>query len=170
MDLYDSELERAYEEQRLDEARRLLEAGADPNAELPLGCLVDRALFDDGRKEWVALFRSYGGAFDRPDEHGLAPLHRAAAGRDDPELVRLLVGLGVPVSPHSPAGWTPLHFAAAYGHPRVAEALLAAGADPGAITQEGLTGRDLAARNHHEDLANRLDDVAGEESRRRSVG
>jgi hypothetical protein len=26
-----------------------------------------------------------------------------------------LVGLGVPVSPHSPAGWTPLHFAAAYG-------------------------------------------------------
>jgi uncharacterized protein len=170
MDWYDSELERAYEDQDFDKARRLLETGADPNQELPLGCLVDRAVFDDGREEWVALFGSYGGAFDRPDESGLTPLHRAASGSDDPALVRLLVGLGVSVSPRSPAGWTPLHFAAAYGYRRVTEALLAAGADPDAITEEGLTARALAVRNHHEDLANRLDDVMGDGAARRSVG
>jgi len=165
---FDSELERAYEEERLDEARRLLEAGADPNRELPLGCLIDRAVLAAGRKEWVALFRSYGGAFDRPDKNGLTLLHQAAIRSDDPERVRLLVRLGVPASPRSPAGWTPLHFAAAYGYRRVAEALLAAGADPAAITEDGLTARDLAVRNHHENLAKRLDVTDG--APRRSVG
>ncbi len=168
-EMYDSALERAYEEQNLEEARRLLEAGADPNDPLPLGRLVDRAVFDDRGDEWVKLFALFGGAFDRSDEDGLTPLHHAATRSDDPEVVRLLLGLGVQVSPRSPTGWTPLHFAAAYGHRLVSEALFEGGADPCATTDEGLTASALAARNHHDELARRLDGVSSDRPVRRSV-
>lgn len=158
--MYDSALERIYDEEDLNEARRLLEAGADPNEDLPLGRLVDRAIFDD-RYEWAELFATHGGDFEQPDARGLTPLHRAAARSDAPEPVLQLIRLGVTVSPRSPANWTPLHYAAAYGYRRVADALLEAGADPRATTDRGLTARDLAARNRHDDLVEHLDGLAG---------
>jgi hypothetical protein len=136
--LDDSELERTYEEEDLAAARRLLAAGADPNEDLPLGRLVDRAVFDE-RYEWADLFSPYGGDFDRADEQGMTPLHRAAAAGDEPERVRRLILLGASVSARTPAGWTPLHFAAAYGYERVTEALLEAGADPRGTSGDGLT-------------------------------
>ncbi len=43
-------------------------------------------------------------------------------------------------------GWTPLLFGAQVGADRVVEALLAAGADPRAVTPEGFTGLHLVAR------------------------
>ena len=87
-------------------------------------------------------------------------LHRAAAAGDNVERVRRVILLGVSVSPQTPVGWTPLHFAAANGYGRVADVLLEAGADPRATTGEGLTARDLAARNHHDELAEQLGRVA----------
>jgi ankyrin repeat protein len=101
--LDDSELERTYGEGDLAAARRLLVAGADPNEDLPLGRLVDRAVFDE-RYEWADLFASYGGDFDRGDEQGMTPLHRAAAARDEPESVRRLIMLGASVSVRTRAG------------------------------------------------------------------
>jgi ankyrin repeat protein len=86
----------------------------------------------------------------------MTPLHRAAAARDEPESVRRLIMLGASVSARTPAGWTPLHFAAAYGYDRVAEALLEGGADPRATSGDGLTPRDLATRNHYDALVARL--------------
>jgi ankyrin repeat protein len=157
--VWNSDLERAYEEKDLRAAQRLLEAGADPNEDLELGRVTDRAVFDE-RYDWADLFASYGGDFGLPDMEGMAPLHRAASQRDEPKPVRRLIQLGAPVSQRTATGWTPLHFAARYGYLRVAKALLEAGADPRATTGDGLTPRDLAARNHHDALVEYLNCIA----------
>ena len=158
--LDDSELEQAYEEKDWDAALQLLEEGADPNEDLPLGRLVDRAV-DDGRDDWVELFASHGGDFELPDRQGMTLLHRAAAAGDNGERVRRVISLGVSISPKTPKGWTPLHFATANGYERVADVLLEAGADPRATTHAGLTARDLAERNHHDELAEKLGRTLG---------
>src|SRR5262245_45707308 len=53
-----------------------------------------------------------------------------AAGEFD--RVERLVGEGAAINAYSEDGWTPLHLASFFGHPKVAELLLAHGADVGA--------------------------------------
>ena len=85
----------------------------------------------------------------------VAPLHSAAAGREDVGL--LLVDSGADVNVRQRHGWTPLHSAANNGYLRLLEALLAAGADPAAANDDGVTALDMARKAGHDRIVERLE-------------
>lgn len=58
--------------------------------------------------------------------------------------------------------WTALHYAAAYGHTRVVEILIARGADPEARTSADMTALSLAARHGYESITRFLMDISSE--------
>ena len=99
--------------------------------------------------EWIARF----GTFIVPmlnlqfldvvrDDH---PIIQASIRGDLPILERKLLTLEVSPLCSTMAGWTPLHFAAAYGHLNVCELLIAHGAPPNATGIRGVTPLHLAA-------------------------
>jgi len=94
------------------------------------------------------------------NELKVAPLHSAVAGQVKVALVLLEHGAKVNVKQRH--GWTPLHGAADNGDDEVVDALLAAGADPEATTDSGLTAADSATAKGHDALAARI----GEASRK----
>jgi len=81
------------------------------------------------QKEIVNLLVARGAPLD---------LFEASAAGEIERVERLLDGASesAPINAHSADGWTPLHFAAFFGHTKIAEALLAHGAD-------------VAARSHN---------------------
>ncbi len=82
------------------------------------------------------------------------PLHSAVAGQS--EVALLLIEHGADVNVKQRHGWTPLHTASNEGHEKVVDALIAAGADPAATNDDGITAADLAEKRGHSDLAARL--------------
>src|SRR5213593_2117948 len=56
-------------------------------------------------------------------------LFEACAAGEVERAERLIAADPAAVGSYSPDGWTPLHLAAFFGHPKIAELLLAAGAD-----------------------------------------
>ncbi|XP_047104813.1 uncharacterized protein LOC124743681 [Schistocerca piceifrons] len=87
---------------------------------------------------------------------GQTALHWAAR-KGDVVAAGLLVGAGAAVDARDDlSGWTPLHLAAANGHTEVSAALLVAGADRGATTDDGRTALDLARHNNHRRLVEML--------------
>ncbi|MEQ8602738.1 MAG: ankyrin repeat domain-containing protein [Marivibrio sp.] len=106
----------------------------------------ERALVDH------AVLRGRRRIADMLIERGLAPtpvaLHAAVANADRPELAGTaawLVERGVDVNARH-EGLTPLMRAALRGRADLAETLLAAGADPGAATEDGRVASDFARR------------------------
>jgi uncharacterized protein len=83
------------------------------------------------------------------------PLHSAVAGRHA-ELTAMLVESGAPVNVAQRGGWTPLHAAAQHGDEGLVDLLLAAGADPGALADDGRSPADMAEAAGHPALAARL--------------
>jgi ankyrin repeat protein len=75
----------------------------------------------------------------------------AAAGQGQAEVVRTLLAAGVPSDGGLP-GWTALMQAAANGHLRAADVLLAAGADPNAVSSTGKTPLGLARENQRVEM------------------
>ena len=72
----------------------------------------------------------------------------------DPNLARLLLDHGADVQAHGGwKGWTPLHWAAYRGRDAVVELLLARGADPLAVDEEGRLPHDLALQHGHDKVA-----------------
>mmetsp|Transcript_42677 Transcript_42677/g.142022 ORF Transcript_42677/g.142022 Transcript_42677/m.142022 type:complete len:83 (+) Transcript_42677:1188-1436(+) len=63
-------------------------------------------------------------------------------------VVRLLLRHGASHSAPGKGGWTPLAIAARAGSAGVVEALLAAGADPDAVSPSGKSARELATINN----------------------
>jgi ankyrin repeat protein len=87
---------------------------------------------------------------------GWTPLHYAASGDSLPAIQELLAR-GAEVDSRAPNHQrTPLMMAAMYASEDVINALLKAGADPGARDQYGETAADLAARGGRDWLAERL--------------
>ena len=82
------------------------------------------------------------------NENGRTPMHYAAQGTS-PALVTILAKAGARLNvPDERGGWTPLHLAAWFStSPSVVAALLAAGADPGAVDKKGNTPWDYAQSN-----------------------
>ncbi len=103
------------------------------------------------------------------DGLGRTPLHEGAIG-NNPHQVVLLLEQGAALDPRDDLfHWTPLHFAAAFGHGECARLLLEAGADPNAVAPRGMTALHLAAGAGFEDIARLLvahgADVTGRETR-----
>ncbi|TAK38744.1 MAG: hypothetical protein EPO30_04275 [Lysobacteraceae bacterium] len=94
-----------------------------------------------------------------PQPEGATPALLAAAGidEDDPAGVQLLLKHKAKVDARDARGRSALHEAAGAGHPELVEVLLAAGADRGAIDEEGLRPVDIAARERRWTVVAALD-------------
>ena len=89
------------------------------------------------------------------NQAGLRALHSAVAGRHH-EIVTLLLDAGADPGPRQLGGFTPLMAAALHGDEPMVAALLAAGAEPTARSDDGTDAADLAERGGHPELAARL--------------
>jgi uncharacterized protein len=94
------------------------------------------------------------------NDAGLRALHSAVAGRH-PEVVALLLEAGADPGPRQQGGFTPLMAAALHGDEAIVAALLAAGADVTAVSDDGKDAAALAEQGGHVDLAERLRARAG---------
>lgn len=91
----------------------------------------------------IRLLADAGVPFDLAEE-GVPLLHYACAvgpGSDDVDVsvVEVLIRAGVSLDQRDASGKTPLHIAAIFGHAAAARALIAAGADPEARSDDGRT-------------------------------
>ena len=79
-------------------------------------------------------------------EHGVTPLHQAAARSKTPAVVKVLVDAGADIEARDKNGSTPLHWAAAASKtPAVVKVLLDAGAQVNALAKHGMTPLHIAA-------------------------
>ena len=96
----------------------------------------------------VALLIGHGGCdLDARDHMGWTPLHYALLHLSDPLRLKAvaLIEAGADVRAANDAGWTPLHVAACFlAAESVKDLLVARGADPNAITGDGVSVAGLA--------------------------
>ncbi|NCA13053.1 MAG: ankyrin repeat domain-containing protein [Proteobacteria bacterium] len=83
------------------------------------------------------------------------PLHAAIAGGSD-DVVALILEAGADANAAQHGGFTPLHGAAEHGAGVQVTSLLARGADPRRLTDDGQSAIDVAERAGHVELAERL--------------
>ena len=86
-----------------------------------------------------------------------APLHAAAAGGADADVMGRLLRAGARVNHRQSSGFTALHEVAAIGNAEVARLLLEAGAEPDVSNTEGQTPVELARAAGHAALAETLE-------------
>ena len=120
---------------------RLLELGADPNAEGLLGRPLHLVVRGSPMTPDLVLALTGAGAdVNATNRNGDTPLHTAAwHGRSDDNETTALLEAGADVDARNGDGETPLHRAVAGGSPVQVDALLRAGADANARTPGGDT-------------------------------
>lgn len=79
------------------------------------------------------------------DEVDFAPELQSAGIEPDEALIALLLAVGADANAGNAYGEPPLHLAARYGYPRIAEMLLAAGASPRVHNSRGELAAEVAA-------------------------
>ena len=121
-------LHRAAQNGNIEEVRRLLENGADVNAQANNGSTPLHAAAEKGQREVVQLLLDRGADIEVRDMFGDRPLHTAAE-EGQREVVECLVKNGADVNAQADNGSTPLHKAACYGHLVVVKHLINAGTD-----------------------------------------
>jgi hypothetical protein len=156
---------------QLDVARFLLEHGASVGLTDSKGMTALTVAAESNCTALGALLLANGADARHRDGAGLTPLHHAASS-GAAELTRLLLERGAEVDARDTAGATPLHLAARGtmhfaedcpprgggvkvtaslpGHPDVLRSLLAAGADPRAVTKDGAMALAFAERAQRE--------------------
>ena len=110
-----------------------------------------------GQSEAVRLLVERGAPVDAVsgNDAGLRALHSAVAGRHG-EIVALLLDAGADPGPRQAGGFTPLMGAALHGDEMIVAALLAAGADVTARSDDGRDAPAMAEEGGHPELAARL--------------
>lgn len=91
----------------------------------------------------------------RVDKDGWTPLAYAAS-RGQTEVARFLIEHAARIDPPAPNGTTPLMLAAYYGYADTVKLLLDSGADPDARNAQGFDAEDLALKQGHQDIADRI--------------
>lgn len=133
-----------------EDAKALLDAGADPKVEVDDGfpngkrCLIQTAV----RRGNVGIIKALleaGAKVDHVDGSGQQPIHTAAEW-GTPEMVKLLLAAGAKLDTpikgagmDSRNGYLPIHLAAFHGHTEMVKALIALGADVNAKDARGNT-------------------------------
>jgi ankyrin repeat protein len=114
-----------------------------------------------GGPEGASLLVDAGAPLDvvSRNDFSVYPIHSAAAGRVPVALLLVERGANVNVKPRH--GWTPLHSAAHNGAEALVDALMAAGANPAATNDDGVTAADLARDAGHDAIVARLQSSAG---------
>jgi ankyrin repeat protein len=133
--------------------RKLLDAGADPNATLWNGESVLMNCARTGAADAIAALIEKGARLDaREQKKGQTALMWAAAeGHGD--AVELLVKAGADIKARSQGGFTPLLYAARSGDLKSAQVLIDAGADPDESTPKHGNTLNVAAASRNEQLA-----------------
>ena len=140
-------LHRAAQNGNIEEVRRLLENGADVNAQANNGSTPLHAAAEEGQREVVQLLLDGGADIEVRDMFGDRPLHMAAE-EGQREVVECLVKNGADVNAQADNGSTPLHEAVLYGHLVVVGYLINAGADIQLTDNFGQTPLHLAAKKY----------------------
>ncbi len=135
--------------------RFLLEADQDPVVMSWVG--VSRRAIENavayGNLEILKLLVEYGGSVEPDSEAERSLLHHAARVRGTPELINYLIEQGHGVDDQSrSAGYMPLHYAAWSDRPEIITTLIEAGADPGAVSDNGWTPLRFAIFNCSQEL------------------
>ena len=142
----------AVENDRVDEVKRLLARGMDPDSVNAQGdtmlCIAAR----NGNVQTVQALLAAKAHPDRANRFGDTPLMLAALKGDMP-TVRALQTAGAAVNKR---GWTPLIYAATGGHDDVVTFLLQHGAEIDAPSPNGTTALMMAIHEHHPDTARLL--------------
>jgi uncharacterized protein len=135
----------------IDADRSLINAYA-PDGHFPLGLA---AFF--GHAATVRLLLSAGADVDAVARNSMRvqSLHAAVASRNL-EAVTAIVEHGANVNARQQAGYTPLMGAASAGRLDIAELLLARGADPALISEDGKSAAVIAQEHGHASLAELL--------------
>lgn len=119
----------AVDKLRVEDVKRLLGAGVDPNSDEQRG---------HGDEMWT-------------------PLHRAAA-HGNIEMVDALLRAGADPNAFNQRQSTPLHLAAWSGHTLAVRQLLMAGANPAIKTNRNETTREVAVKQQHTDVMRAIDE------------
>jgi ankyrin repeat protein len=137
-------------------AKKLINAGADPNSRdghgrSPLHAAVDA--FGSGKLELMRLLLSKGADPNARDDFGSSPLDDAAW-IGSVEKSALLLDSGAKIdAPETKTGATPLNEAAFKGHVEVVQLLLRRGADVRTKDDAGFSPAENAVREHHPEVA-----------------
>ena len=136
---------------KVELARLLVYAGADPNVRNGSGQTALMGLDDEATAELVLLLSGAGANVNLKDEAGDSALHAAAA-ESSTEVVLALLEAGARVDARNKEGRTPLMAAAEGGNVDNVKALLGAGADPHRKNKAGETAFQLARNEGHEEV------------------
>jgi len=133
-----------------EDAKALLDMGADPNVEVDDGypngrrCLIQTGVHW-GKVGIIKALLDAGAKVDHVDASGQQPIH-AAAEWGSPEMLKLLLAAGAKLDApikgagmDSRNGYQPIHLAAFHGHTEMVKALIALGADVNAKDARGNT-------------------------------
>lgn len=119
----------AVDKQRVEDVKRILGEGMDPNADAQRG---------HGDEKWT-------------------PLHRAAAHGNE-ELIDALLRAGADPNAYNQRQSTPLHLASWSGHTLATRQLMMGGADPAIKTNRNETAREVAVKMRHTDVMRAIDE------------
>ena len=128
----------------------LVKGGADVNAQNRQGhTALHVATSFNPDSDIIGTLISAGTHLDAQDDEGSTPLHLAAAATHGmgADVIGALVEAGANTEARDDQWRTPLHIAAERLLPANIEALLSAGADTLAVSDDGLTAREYAERN-----------------------
>ena len=133
---------------KVDEVKRLLEAGADVNQAQDTGWTGLMWAARGNRPEVLQVLKDRGGDLYAQNKFGSTPLH-AAAHWGSEECTKLLLGWmeADKIDTTNAFGWTALHWAGKGGHPEAAALLIKAGAKVNARNMKGNTPLHEACHN-----------------------
>jgi len=140
----------------LAEARRLLDAGADPNIQDGDGWTPLQHACSRGYTDIVRLLIDHGADVNARDRDSWTPLRRACY-RDRPDLARLLLGHGADPCARDNDNASALDHSCRYGYLECVAALITAGADVNGdavvhdVTGSPSTPLEIAVRNSDPD-------------------
>ena len=144
---------RAAKSGQLEMVKFLFKSGAKLDARDKVGFTALHEAADRGCAEVVGFLADSGLDVNARSATGFTPLQCAANGCFTNDVtsetsyvavVKVLLAHKANVNARTLRNQTPLHRAADWGHPKILEALLAAGADPNARDDDGKTALDIA--------------------------
>jgi ankyrin repeat protein len=149
----DSALLQAAAEGKAQKVQRLLEQGADVNAQENKGTTALMLAAFGGRIDIIHLLLAKGANVNAQEQQGATALMLAASQGHPPTVVQALLGRGAEVNKQNNDGWTALMMAARGGQVAVVQALLNAGADIDIKNNDNKTALMLVESQYHSTMA-----------------
>ena len=141
----------------VEEVKKLLEKGADPNAQDGYGDTPLHKAASGGRVDVVKLLLERGADPNIQDKDGNTPLHKAAY-NGHVRVVKLLLERGADPNIKDKYGDTLLHWAASRGRVDVVKLLLEHGADPTVKNKYRRTPLDLAREEGYHGIVSLIEE------------